>query len=115
MQAVDQSATQAGNPFANHVTLSGTLVELGALRHTPAGLPAIEFRIRHASEQLEAGVSRKVEAEVAALAFAGLARQIASTELGTALRAGGFLAAKSRRSARLVLHVTNIEFKEGAL
>ena len=110
-----QVADDDENRVTNLVTLSGTLVELGALRHTPAGLPAIEFRIRHESEQVEAGLPRKVEAEVAALAFAALARQVAAAGLGTALTAGGFLAAKSRRSAKLVLHVTDIEFKEGAL
>ena len=90
-------------------------MQLGALRYTPAGVPAIEFCIRHESECIEAGTERKVKAEVAALAFDALARQIAAAALGTALKAKGFLAAKSQRSAKLVLHVTNIEFMEGAL
>ena len=100
---------------ANKVELSGTLVELGALRYTPAGLPAVEFRIRHESELTEAGTQRKVRAEVGALAFDAVARQVATAALGTNLRAQGFLAAKSQRSAKLVLHVTDIEFMEGAL
>ena len=100
---------------ANTVELSGILVELGALRYTPAGLPAVEFRIRHESERTEAGSGRKVRAEVAALAFDAVARQVAAAGLGTPLRAQGFLAAKSQRSAKLVLHVTTIEFMEGAL
>ena len=33
--------------------------------------------------------------------------------LGMKLKVQGFLAAKSKRSKRLVLHVTNIEFIEG--
>ena len=89
-------------------------MELGALRFTPAGLPAVEFRILHESSAVEAGAERKVRAEVAALAFDTVARQVASAGLGTALRAQGFLAAKSQRSAKIVLHVTNIEFMEGA-
>jgi primosomal replication protein N len=101
-----------GDAVANQVALSGTLVELGTLRYTPAGLPAVEFRIRHESSRIEAGTERKVRAEMAALAFDTVARQVASTPLGTALRAEGFLAAKSQRSAKIVLHVTNIEFKE---
>ena len=104
-----------GEAVANQVCLSGILVESGALRYTPAGLPAVEFRIRHESSRTEAGTERKVRAEVAAVAFDTLARQIASAGLGTALRAEGFLAAKSQRSAKIVLHVTNIEFMEGAL
>ena len=90
-------------------------MELGALRYTPAGLPAVEFRISHESSQTEAGTERKVKAEVAALAFDKVARQVASAGLGSAVKAGGFLAAKSQRSAKIVLHVTNIEFMEGAL
>ena len=100
---------------ANQVALSGTLVELGALRFTPAGVPAVEFLIRHESERVEAGTERKVRAEVAALAFDTVARQVAAAGLGTALRAQGFLAAKSQRSAKVVLHVTDIEFMAGVI
>ena len=74
----------------------------------------LEFRIRHESEQGEAGATRKVSAEVVAMAFEAQARLVAGARLGAALRAGGFLAAKSRRSKKLVLHVTDIEFIEGA-
>ena len=35
-------------------------------------------------------------------------------KLDTALRVHGFLSARSKRSKRLVLHVTQIEFTEGA-
>ena len=103
----------AADAQANRVDLSGTLAELGPLRFTPAGLPAVEFLIRHESGQVEAGLDRKVNAEVPALAFDTLARQIAAMSLGTAIRAQGFLAAKSQRSTKLVLHVTNMEFLEG--
>jgi primosomal replication protein N len=104
-----------GESASNHFRLSGTLVELGALRYTPAGLPAVEFRIRHESTVTEAGIERSVRAEVAAVAFDTIARQVASAGLGSALTAEGFLAAKSQRSAKIVLHVTNIEFMEGVL
>ena len=104
-----------GDALANQVSLSGTLVELGTLRYTPAGLAAVEFRISHDSTRTEAGTERRVRAEVPAVAFDTVARQVAATGLGTALRANGFLAAKSQRSAKIVLHVTNIEFMEGVL
>jgi primosomal replication protein N len=54
-----------------------------------------------------------VSAELGAVAFEAQARLIAGRPLGTALRLAGFLAARSRRSKRLVLHVTNMEFVEG--
>jgi primosomal replication protein N len=89
-------------------------VELGVLRYTPSGVPAVEFRIAHASEQEEAGGRRKVEAEIGAIAFDTQARLMAQAPLNTQVSVQGFLAAKSRRSKKLVLHVTQVEFSEGA-
>jgi primosomal replication protein N len=98
---------------ANKVEISGVITELKPLRHTPAGVPVVEFRLRHDSERAEAGARRKVEAEIEGLAFEAQARLLAGAALGRGLRAEGFLCAKSRRSKRPVLHVTNIEFVEG--
>jgi len=89
-------------------------VQLGALRYTPAGMPALEFKLAHESEQEEAGGKRKVQAELGAVAFDSQARLMAGAKLGVQAKFQGFLAAKSKRSQRLVLHVTNIEFLEGA-
>jgi primosomal replication protein N len=74
---------------------------------------AVEFKLAHDSEQDEAGGKRSIQAEVAAIAFETHARLITGATLGTNLKVQGFLAAKSKRSKRLILHVTNIEFIEG--
>jgi primosomal replication protein N len=97
----------------NQVALSGRLLELGTLRYTPAGVAALEFKLGHESEQDEAGGRRTIQAEVSAIAFETQAKLLASSSLGVGLRIQGFLGAKSKRSKRLVLHVTNIEFIEG--
>jgi len=97
----------------NRLELSGRLLELGALRYTPAGVAAIEFKVAHESEQDEAGGRRKVQAEIGAIAFETQAKLLAGRPLGSELKLQGFLAAKSKRSKKLLLHVTNIEFKEG--
>jgi len=73
----------------------------------------VEFKIRHESEQSEAGGKRTVQAELPGIAFESLARVIAATQLGARARFEGFLGAKSKRSRKLVLHVTNIEIIEG--
>ena len=90
------------------------ITELKALRHTPAGVPVLEFRLRHASERTEAGATRKVNAEIDAIAFQAQARLLAAgsatATLGRPLKAEGFLCAKNRRSRKPVLHVTHIEF-----
>jgi primosomal replication protein N len=97
----------------NRVELSGRLLEAGALRHTPAGVAALQFKLAHESEQEEAGVKRKVQAEIGAIAFQAQARLIAGRPLGSGLRVEGFLSARSARAKKLVLHVTNVEFVEG--
>jgi primosomal replication protein N len=97
----------------NRLELSGRLLELGALRFTPAGIAAVEFKVLHESTLDEAGKSRTVQAEVSAIAFETQARLLSGTKLNTQLRLQGFLAAKSKRSRKLVLHVTEIEFVEG--
>ena len=73
----------------------------------------MEFKLRHESEQSEAGNPRKVEAEIGGIAFDAQARLLAGAKLNMGLKLQGFLAAKSKRSSKLVLHVTNIEFVEG--
>ena len=98
---------------ANRVTVSGRLIELDALRHTPAGLPVMKFRLQHDSTQIEAGAARKVSCEIAAVAFEREATLLAAAKLGSNVNITGFLAARSRTSRSVVLHATEVEFKEG--
>ncbi|MBI5922045.1 MAG: primosomal replication protein N [Betaproteobacteria bacterium] len=93
--------------------LTGKLLELAALRYTPAGIPALNFRIVHHSQQVEAGSPRLVECEMPALALGQTALLLAGAKPGDALRLTGFLAAKSLKSRTPVLHVNEIEFLEG--
>ena len=96
---------------ANRVTVSGRLIELDALRHTPAGVPVMKFRLQHESTQTEAGAVRKVSCEIAAVAFEREATLLAAARLGSDVKVTGFLAAKSRTSRSVVLHATGVEFK----
>jgi primosomal replication protein N len=97
----------------NEVCLSGTLVARDELRFTPAGVPVLEFRIRHASRQTEAGLARQVECELGAVALGPAGRLIAAAPFGIGMTVTGFLAARSARSRTPVLHVSTIEFVEG--
>jgi primosomal replication protein N len=83
------------------------------LRYTPAGVPVVDFKVDHESEQDEAGSRRTVKAEIPAVAFEAQARLVAAAKPGSAVKLQGFLGAKGKRSKKLVLHVTNIEFTEG--
>jgi primosomal replication protein N len=94
--------------------VTGKIVELSALRYTPAGIPVVEFKLDHESEQDEAGAKRKVTAQISAVAFEAQARLVSQRNMGSEVRLEGFLSARTKRSKKLVLHVTNIEFSEGA-
>jgi primosomal replication protein N len=61
--------------------------------------------LRHASEQAEAGGTRRVECELAAMAFGKVAEALARLPVGTALRCEGFLARRYRTGLTLALHI----------
>ena len=56
---------------------------------------------------------RRVECEIQAVALGNPARLLAAAKLGDSVAVTGFLAAKSLKSQAPVLHVIEIEFKEG--
>ncbi len=92
----------------NHVALTACIAELTALRYTPAGLPALDMRIEHSSQQTEAGSLRNVNASVKAVAFGALAEKLARQALGSQWRFQGFLASP-RNSKAVVLHIQDIQ------
>ncbi|UXY13729.1 primosomal replication protein N [Chitiniphilus purpureus] len=90
--------------------LDGTLLELPALRHTPAGIAVQEMVIGHESQQQENGAPRRVLANVKAVSVGTQAIAMGGLQLGQALRVHGFLAAASQRYPdRLVLHIDEYE------
>lgn len=78
-------------------------------RYTPAGIPIVSARLLHTSEQVEAGINRKVEFELVAMAAGQLADQLELAEMGQVFRFSGFVARKNRNSKALVFHLTEIE------
>jgi primosomal replication protein N len=94
---------------SNRVTLDATLAEAGPLRYTPAGIPAFDGLLRHASRQPEAGGERAVDCEIAAVAYGDAARALAKIATGTTLRCRGFLARRYRTGVTLALHVNEFE------
>ena len=82
---------------------------LEPIRYTPAGIPLLSFVLQHASEQIEAGLKRKVECEVNAVAIGDVAKQ--NIQLGSSIKAKGFLAKRSAKSTQLVLHIEKLEIQ----
>jgi primosomal replication protein N len=98
---------------ANRLVIDATLTAREPLRYTPAGLPAIDCMLRHSSVQAEAGGERKVECEIAAVAFADIARSLATLALERTLRCEGFLARRYRTGTSLALHITRFTELKG--
>ena len=69
----------------------------------------LNFVLQHASEQTEAGLKRKVECSVNAVALGDIAKQ--HIQLGSNIKAKGFLANRSAKSTQLVLHIEKIEIQ----
>jgi len=91
----------------NHWILTACIAEAQPLRYTPAGLPALDLRLEHESQQSEAGAARQVKASVKALAFGTLAERLARQALGSAWTFQGFLA-QGRGGKGLVFHIQDI-------
>ena len=93
----------------NQVEIDGRMMASETLRHTPAGIPAFQFRLVHASRQAEAGKERTVECEIEAQAFGETAVRLAAQSTEDRLKLIGFLDRKGPRNSMPILHIT--EFK----
>jgi primosomal replication protein N len=93
----------------NRLQLLASIAERDVLRYTPAGIPIVAARLSHESEQVEAGIPRRIEFEIPALAAGEISGRFNQAELGALFRFHGFLARKSRNSKSLVFHVTDFE------
>ncbi|MDR6538240.1 primosomal replication protein N [Variovorax soli] len=93
---------------ANQLVLTACVAELGALRFTPAGLPAIDLRLEHESTMTEAAQPRQVKAALKAVAFGAVAERLARQALGSLWRFQGFLATP-RNGKHPVLHIQDFQ------
>lgn len=93
----------------NRLALSGEVVSLEVLRHTPAGIPILAFTVHHVSIQNEAGMQRQAECDVPVMAMGDLAKKAAGLKIGNQIRIAGFLAKKSLKNDRLVMHLNELE------
>jgi primosomal replication protein N len=96
------------NHVANQLVLTACIVELDALRYTPAGLPALNMRLEHESDILEAGQIRQVKAAIKAVAFGSMAERLVKQVIGSAWRFNGFLATP-RNGRYVVFHIQEFQ------
>ncbi len=88
----------------NQVVLTACIAQASVLRYTPAGLPALDFRLEHESELTEAGQQRQVKVAVKAVAFGGVAETLGQQAIGSHWKFTGFLATP-RNGKHPVLHI----------
>ena len=92
----------------NRTELTACIAEQAALRYTPAGLPALDLILEHASEVQEAGQMRKVQLKLRALAIGSLAERLAKQAVGSVWAFQGFLATP-RQGKSVVLHIQEFQ------
>ena len=92
----------------NQLVLNASIAEASALRYTPAGLPALDFRLEHESEVSEAGQTRQVKVAIKAVAFGSVAESLRQQAIGSSWRFTGFLATP-RNGKHPVLHIQSFQ------
>lgn len=88
----------------NQLELTGRITELDVLRYTPAGVPALNGRLEHESDQQESGQARQVKASLRFVAFATVAETLSVQAIGSDWSFTGFLASP-KRSKGVVFHI----------
>ncbi len=107
---VTDTEESAKSPGLNALRMTGTITEAKDLRYTPGGIAVWEGMLHHASSVFEAGAVRRLEYDVSAIGFADAALRLAKEPLGQKLELTGFIAPRSVRTQRLVVHIT--EYRE---
>jgi primosomal replication protein N len=99
-------------PDHNEVRLSARVAAREALRYSPGGVPILSLTLEHQSRMVEGGAPRVVDLIIDAVAIGKVALELHRVEQGTMVVVRGFLANRSRRSTRAVLHVNGFELEQ---
>ena len=84
-----------------------------ALRYTPAGIAVLEASFEHEGSVTEATAERTLAFEFSAVALGAVAQALDREPLGKPMMLEGFIAPRTRRSTRLVMHITEYKASEG--
>ncbi|MDR0479366.1 MAG: primosomal replication protein N [Burkholderiaceae bacterium] len=98
----------------NRTEFSARIAERGALRSTPAGLPALDLKLTHESVVTQADGMRRVQAQLKAKAIGAIAERLDRQAVGSYWRFTGFLASPGAsinpvRAKSVVLHVLDFQ------
>jgi primosomal replication protein N len=97
----------------NQLRIRGKAVAKSALRYTPAGIAVLEASFEHEGSVTEATAERTLAFEFSAIALGAVAQALDREPLGKPMVLEGFIAPRTRRSTRLVMHITEYKASEG--
>ncbi len=97
----------------NQLRIRGKAVAKSALRYTPAGIAVLEASFEHEGSVTEATAERTLAFEFSAVALGAVAQALDREPLGKPMMLEGFIAPRTRRSTRLVMHITEYKASEG--
>jgi primosomal replication protein N len=89
---------------ANRFHLSASVVQVQALRYTPAGIPVVNLVLEHASTITEMDTPRLVKLQLKAVAFGAQAETLARQGLEAVCEFHGFMT-NARNGKGLVFHI----------
>ena len=96
----------------NQLRIRAKAVAKSALRYTPAGVAVLEANFAHESSVTEAAGERTLAFEFSAVALGAVAQALDRVPLGALMTLEGFIAPRSRRTTRLLMHVTEYKVNE---
>jgi len=88
----------------NRFGVTAVVVQVQSLRHTPAGIPAVNLVLEHESQVVELDTPRLVKLQLRAVAFGALAEVLSRQGMDTICRFEGFLA-NARNGKGVVFHI----------
>ena len=96
----------------NQLRIRAKAVAKSALRYTPSGVAVLEASFRHEGNVTEAAMERTLAFEFSAIALGAVALALDREPLGKPMMLEGFIAPRSRRTTRLLVHVTEYKVNE---
>ena len=97
----------------NQLRICGKAVAKSALRYTPTGIAVLEASFKHEGSVTEATAKPTLAFEFSAVALGAVAQALDREPLGKPMMLEGFIAPRTRRSTRLVMHITEYKASEG--
>lgn len=96
----------------NRLGLIAQIIEIKPIRYTPAGLPCVDLRLAHESEQEENAKMRVVKLNLSACVIGVSANMLTPDLQGKCIKAKGFLANKSLKYHQPIFHITEFDITD---